>query len=90
MDGLICYLLIINALAFLLMLIDKEKAKRNLWRIPEATLMATAAMGGSLGALLGMRLLRHKTRHIKFLLGLPLLLVVHTVLLILWYCKAAV
>ena len=57
------YLLIINALAFLLMLLDKYKARKNLWRIPEATLMGAAALGGSIGALLGMYTVRHKTRH---------------------------
>ena len=68
------YLLIINALAFALMLLDKYKARKNLWRIPEATLMATAALGGSIGALLGMYTARHKTRHLKFALGIPAIL----------------
>lgn len=71
---LILYLLLINAVAFLLMLIDKYKAKKNLWRIPEATLMASAALGGSIGALLGMYTVRHKTRHPKFTVGIPLIL----------------
>ena len=51
---LVLYLLIINALAFLLMLLDKYKARKNLWRIPEATLMGAAALGGRIGALRGM------------------------------------
>ena len=71
---LILYLLLINAVAFLLMLIDKYKAKKNLWRIPEATLMTSAALGGSIGALLGMYTVRHKTRHPKFTVGIPLIL----------------
>ena len=70
----ILYLLLINAIAFLLMLIDKYKAKKNLWRIPEATLMATAALGGSIGALLGMYTVRHKTRHPQLTVGIPLIL----------------
>lgn len=73
---LILYLLLINAAAFLLMLIDKWKAKKNLWRISEATLMSTALLGGGIGALLGMYTVRHKTRHPKFTLGIPLILAV--------------
>ena len=69
------YLIILNAAAFLLMLADKLKAKRGAWRIPEATLLGTAAFGGSIGALAGMYLFRHKTRHLKFTLGLPLILI---------------
>ena len=77
---LIVYLLIINALGFLLMLADKVKAKKNLWRIPEATLMWVAALGGSLGSILGMNVFRHKTKHLKFSLGLPAILAVQVVL----------
>lgn len=71
---LMVYLLIINAVAFILMLADKQKAQQNKWRIPEATLMGTAALGGAIGALAGMYLVRHKTKHIKFTLGIPLIL----------------
>ena len=68
------YLVLVNAFAFLLMLIDKLKAKKGAWRIPEVTLLGVAALGGSIGAICGMYLFRHKTRHIKFTLGLPLIL----------------
>ena len=71
---LLVYLLLVNAAGFLLMLVDKIKAKRNLWRIPEATLMGVAAIGGSIGAIAGMNLFRHKTRHVKFYIGLPVIL----------------
>ena len=71
---LLAYLIIINAAAFILMLADKIKAKRGTWRIPEATLMGIAALGGSVGALAGMYTFRHKTKHIKFTLGIPLIL----------------
>ena len=71
---LLLYLLIINALGFALMLADKWKARKNLWRIPEATLMAVAALGGSVGSLLGMYTVRHKTKHLKFTVGIPLIL----------------
>lgn len=80
MKYLLVYLLIINAAGFLLMLVDKYKARKNLWRIPEATLLGVAAIGGSVGALLGMYALRHKTRHLKFTLGIPVLLALQIVL----------
>ena len=68
------YLLIINALGFLLMLVDKWKAKKNRWRVRESTLLLIAALGGSVGSLAGMYLFRHKTLHLKFTLGIPLIL----------------
>lgn len=69
------YLLIINALSFLLMLADKRKAQKKLWRIPESTLLTAAAFGGSIGMLIGMYTWRHKTRHLKFTLGVPAILI---------------
>ena len=68
------YLLIINAAGFLLMLVDKWKAKKNRWRVRESTLLIVAALGGSIGSLAGMYLFRHKTQHLKFTLGVPLIL----------------
>lgn len=79
---ILVYLIIINAAAFLLMLIDKQKAKRSAWRIPEATLMGVAALGGSIGAIAGMYVFRHKTRHVKFFLGLPAILIIQIGLVI--------
>ena len=76
------YLIIVNAAAFLLMLADKQKAKRGLWRIPESTLMGVAIIGGSVGALAGMYTFRHKTRHLKFVLGVPLIFVIQILLTI--------
>ena len=69
------YLLLINAVAFILMLADKRKARKNRWRIPERTLILSAALGGSIGALLGMYTFRHKTKHLKFTLGIPAILI---------------
>ena len=74
------YLIIINAAGFLLMLADKRKARRGAWRIPGATLIGTAALGGSIGVLAGMYLVRHKTRHLKFAIGVPFILIVQLVL----------
>ena len=70
------YLLIVNAIGFVLMLGDKRMAQKKLWRIPEATLMTVAAIGGSIGSLIGMYTFRHKTRHVKFTLGIPAILAV--------------
>lgn len=79
---ILLYLLIINAAGFLLMLVDKYKAKKNLWRIPEATLLGVAAIGGSIGSLIGMYTVRHKTKHLKFTWGIPLILAGQVVLCI--------
>ena len=72
---LIIYLIIVNAVGFILMLSDKQKAKKGAWRIPEATLMGVAAIGGSLGAFAGMQLFRHKTKHPKFFIGIPVIII---------------
>ena len=62
------------------MLADKLKAKKKKWRIPEATLMTVAAVGGSIGSLAGMYTFRHKTRHPKFTIGIPVILAPQIVL----------
>lgn len=80
---ILLYLLIVNALAFVLMLADKQKARKKLWRIPEATLLLSAAMGGSIGSLCGMYAFRHKTRHLKFTLGVPAILIAQIVIVFL-------
>ena len=79
---LTAYLGLVNAAALALMLTDKKKARRGAWRIPEATLLGIAVFGGSIGAIIGMYLFRHKTRHMKFSLGLPLILAVQIVFLL--------
>lgn len=83
MRYLMVYLSIINALSLALMLVDKEKARRKRWRIPERRLLAVAALGGSAGCLLGMYLFRHKTRHPRFFIGVPVMLAVQIVLVLL-------
>ena len=72
---ILIYLLTVNAIGFLLMTVDKYKARKNLWRIPEATLMTVAIIGGSIGSLIGMYTVRHKTKHLKFTVGIPVILV---------------
>lgn len=78
------YLILINAAGLVLMLTDKLLSKTRARRIPERTLLLLAALGGSLGSVLGMVLFRHKTRHRKFRVGLPLLLCLHGVLYLLY------
>lgn len=74
------YLILINALSLLLMLIDKFKAKKKLWRIPEKVLLGVCAIGGSIGGLIGMKLFRHKTLHPQFSIGIPVMLALQIVL----------
>ena len=66
---------ILNVITFFLYGIDKWKAKKNRWRIPESTLLLLAVLGGSIGAWLGMKIWHHKTMHKKFKYGIPLILV---------------
>ena len=73
-NALLYYLIVINIVTFLVYGIDKWKAKQGCWRISEATLLILAVIGGSIGALLGMKVWRHKTQHKKFKYGLPLIL----------------
>ena len=82
MELLLVYLFLINAIGLLLMLADKQKARKNLWRIPESTLILIGIAGGSLGCIMGMRLFRHKTRHPKFYIGLPIILTLQIVLIL--------
>ena len=70
---IIYYLLVINAVAFFVYGIDKLKARKDWWRIPESTLLLLAAIGGSIGAWLGMKAWHHKTMHRKFQYGLPVI-----------------
>ena len=83
MKYIFLYLLIINAAVFILMLSDKRRSKKNRWRISERTLLGSALLGGSIGVLLGMYAFRHKTRHLKFTLGVPAILIAQ-VFLVYW------
>lgn len=86
MPALEIYLIGINVLTFLIYGADKWKARRGKWRIPEETLIWLAIVGGSVGALLGMHLFRHKTKHKKFMIGIPAILLIQVVL-ILYFLK---
>lgn len=84
---IIIYLIAINVVTFFLYGIDKWKAKRSKWRVPEATLLGWAIIGGSIGARLGIKVWHHKTQHKKFKYGLPLILLAQIALIALTSCK---
>lgn len=75
-ESLWIYLVVVNILAFALYGIDKYKAKAGAWRIPEKTLLGIAVLGGSVGAIAGMKTFHHKTKHWYFRYGLPALLAI--------------
>ena len=75
------YLLGINAVTFIVYGIDKYKAKKARWRIPEATLLLLAVLGGSIGAWMGMKVWHHKTKHKRFKYGLPAILLIQIALM---------
>lgn len=78
------YLIGINLVGFCLMAVDKRRARKHRWRIPEHTLFAAAILGGSLGAILGMYLCRHKTKHWYFVVGMPLIFVLQLLVFLWW------
>ena len=79
---LLVYLLVINVVGFLLMGIDKLRAKNQVWRVPEKTLFLMALIGGSIGTNVGMYVFRHKTKHWYFVIGMPLILIVQIALVV--------
>lgn len=87
MRYLLIYLLIINAAGFAVMLADKSRARKNLRRIRESTLMRIALFGGSIGSLIGMYAVRHKTKHPKFTIGIPTILALQIILFVVLFCK---
>lgn len=76
------YLAVMNLMGLAVMAIDKEKAIRHAWRIPEKVLFGVSLLGGSIGTWLGMYLFRHKTKHWYFVIGMPLILIVQTMVAI--------
>ncbi|AWK51421.1 DUF1294 domain-containing protein [Clostridium beijerinckii] len=79
------YLFIINLLGFFIMLIDKQRAIHKEWRVPEKTLIGISVFGGAIGMLLGMSSFRHKTKHKKFTIGVPFILLMQIFLTILYF-----
>ena len=82
MNYFLYYLLFLNILGFSIMGIDKQKAKRHQWRISEKTLFMVSLLGGSIGTLVGMYFFHHKTKHWYFVFGMPLILIVQSILLL--------
>ena len=83
--AIILYILVINVVGFLAMGIDKWKAKRGAWRIPEATLMSLCLIGGGIGTITGMYTFRHKTKKLRFTIGFPAILIMEIILVIVLY-----
>lgn len=81
-QNIIIYLIIINILGFLLMFIDKQKAKKGAWRISEKTLFIVTTLGGGIGTITGMYIFRHKTQKLNFVVGLPLITILELLLAI--------
>lgn len=81
------HVVIMNIIGVMMMGIDKSRAKRHAWRIPEKTLFLISLLGGSVGSLAGMYLFRHKTKHMKFVIGMPLILLIQIVVLTYLYFK---
>lgn len=79
MQNVVIYLIIINIVGFLAMYIDKQKAKRGKWRIPENTLLIITVLGGGVGTIAGMYTFRHKTQKPKFTIGLPAILILEII-----------
>ncbi|WP_196000782.1 DUF1294 domain-containing protein [Clostridium sp. 1001271B_151109_B4] len=76
------YLLLVNLLLFILMGIDKRKAITNKWRIKEKTLLILCLLGGSMGGIIGMYTFRHKTKHLKFKIGFPVIFVIQLIVVL--------
>lgn len=74
------YLLVINIISFILMYVDKKKAINHQWRISEHTLMVVSLIGGSIGTILGLKIFRHKTKHVKFYVGVPIIFFIQLIL----------
>ena len=75
MKNFIYYLIAINISAFIVFYVDKKKAVKHKWRVPEKTLFILCFIGGSIGGLMSMQIFRHKTKHPKFYIGVPLILI---------------
>ena len=80
--NIIIYFLIINLIGFLVMYIDKQKAKKGKWRIPEKTLFIITGLGGGIGTIIGMYTFRHKTQKIAFVIGFPLITILEIIAII--------
>ena len=79
---IVVYLVVVNLINFIIMGVDKSKARKRSWRIPESTLFVLALIGGSIGSIAGMHLFHHKTRHWYFLYGMPAILIIQILIVV--------
>ena len=82
LKNIVIYLIAMNNIAFLAMLIDKKKAEHGKWRIQESTLLILALIGGSVGEIIGMYILHHKTRKMRFFVGVPTIIVLQILIVV--------
>ena len=85
LEAVIIYLAAINVITFIMFGADKARAVKGRWRISEAALILAALLGGSTGALAGMRIFHHKTKHRKFTIGIPVILALQIILMVMYY-----
>lgn len=85
LKAVIIYLAAINVITFIMFGADKARAAKGRWRISESALILAALLGGSLGALAGMRIFHHKTKHRKFTIGIPVILALQIILMVIYY-----
>lgn len=80
--NIVIYFLLINVIGFLIMYVDKQKAKKGKWRIQEKTLFIVTALGGGIGTIAGMKVFRHKTQKVAFVIGFPLITILEIITVI--------
>lgn len=85
--NILIYLVIINLIGFFVMGIDKRRAIKNQWRIPEKTIFVLTALGGGIGTIFGMYTFRHKTQKMSFVIGLPFITTLEIIAIIYFYIK---
>lgn len=83
-QNILLYLLVINIFGFFIMWLDKRKAKRGSWRIPEKTLFIVTALGGGIGTIAGMYTFRHKTQKLNFVIGFPFITILEIIAIVYW------
>ena len=81
LEFVLAYLILINLVGLMIMFFDKRRAIKRIWRVPEAHLFFIALIFGSLGSITGMYLFHHKTKHLKFTIGMPLILIIQIIIL---------
>lgn len=85
LEAIVIYLAAVNIITFIMFGADKARAAKGRWRISESALILAALLGGSIGALAGMRIFHHKTKHRKFTIGIPVILALQIILMVIYY-----